>query len=444
MKRFNNIIARQEDYDNLNYYLQNNRTPESIRYKSRFIKKYEGFQKRADGTIIYAPLNLEVIPPNDKQTKLKEIYESDNSLGKGVYALFKYIQSKYIGITRNDVQEFVEFQSNYQLTQPLLAHRTNKPVISKYPNQLWALDLIDMQPFMSSNYGNRYIMNVVDIFSRKMWLAKLKNKGAVDTAQAFEEICERAGITPNYLLSDNGTEWKGEFATFCDENEITQRFTRSYSPQANGVVERANREIRKIIKAIMLQSNRFIWYNKLGAVETNRNDAYHSAIKGVPNQVWVMNKTKLTLRDLPESTVSENPRLRARVAIAKKALKAIRKFKEEDNYKVGDEVRLKMSSIFANVRKLVKDKDDKNLVVTYTPDVFYVSKVIVPRGILERKRYIVNNYEDKPITTAKKNIAQFYGSELLLWDGDENDAPITMEEALKLNKVEPNGNDYIY
>ncbi len=443
MKRFNNIIANQNDYDQLLYFLQTKALPPDVKSKYRFLKKFDGFKKQGD-KIIYEPLNLEVVNPQNKQQKLEEIFNEDkNSLGKGIYAMFKYIQSKYIGITREDVQQFMQFTSNYQLTQPLEAHRTNKPVISKFPNQLWAIDLIDLQPYMSNNYDNRYIMNVVDIFSRKIWLAKLKNKSAEDTRQQFEEICDRAGITPYYLLSDNGTEWKAEFQTFCQDNQIIQRFTRSYSPQANGVVERANKEIRKIVKAIMLDSNRFIWYNKLETIENNRNDAYHSSIKDVPNKVWVPNKRKLTLRDLPETMLQDQPQLRARVNIVKKALKAIKKFKEQDNFEVGDVVRVKMSSIFANVRSLIKSQNEKQLVVTYTPDTFHIIKVIVPKGILERKRYILHNSEEEPITTKNKNIVQFYGSELLLWDG-ENDTPITMERALKLNGVDPNANDYIY
>lgn len=442
MKRFNNIIANQNDYDLLKAYLDTKQVPSEVRYKSRFINKYEGFIK-LNNKIIYEPFNLEVVPPDKKLTKLKEIYDNDkNILGKGAYNLFKYIQSKYIGITRNDVQQFIEMQSDFQMTQPA-SHRVNKPIVSKFPNQLWAIDLIDLQPYMSSNYNWRYIMTVVDIFSRKIWLGKLKYKEAVDTAAEFERICNRATIQPNYLISDNGKEWLGEFKLFCEDNEIVQRFTRSYSPQANGIVERANKEVRKIIKAFILQNQNFRWYKSLAQIEENKNSAYHSAIKGIPNDVWINNKDKLTLRDLPETIVKDNPRLLARVSIVKKTLKQIRKFKDQDNFKVGDVVRVKMSSIFANVRKLVKSGDGKNLVVTYTPDTYRVSKVIIPKGVLERKRYILENYDDRPVTTKNNNIVQFYGSELLLWNG-ENDAPITMERALQLNGVEPNQNDYLY
>lgn len=443
MKRFNNIIANQNDFDQLQYYLETNTIPSEIKYKSRFLKKFEGFELTRDNKILYAPLDLEVVAPNEKQKKLEELYNNDNNiLGKGAYNLFKYIQSKYIGITRNDVQQFIELQSNYQMIQPA-NHRVNKPIVSKFPNQLWAIDLIDLQPYMSSNYKARYIMTVVDIFSRKIWLGKLKKKEAVEARNAFEEICNRATVKPNYLISDNGNEWLGEFREFCQDEDIQQRFTRSYSPQANGIVERANREVRKILKAFVMKNNNFKWYNLLTAIEDNKNNSYHSSIKGIPNEVWINNKKKLTLRDLPESIVKDNPRLLARVSIVKKVFKQIRKFKDQDNFEVGDLVRVKMSSIFANVRRLVKSGDNKKLVVTYTPDTFRVSKVIIPKGVLERKRYVLENSDDKPVTTKKNNVVQFYGSELLLWDG-ENDASIDMERALKLNGVERNANDFLY
>lgn len=442
MKRFNNIVASQEDYNQLKSYLDNNQVPANIKSKSRFKTKYEGFIKQND-KIIYEPLGLEVIEPDNKQEKLEEIYKNDkNSLGKGAYSLYKYIQSRYIGLTRKEVQEFITFQSDYQMGQQI-QHRVNKPIVSKYPNQLWAIDLIDLDAYKKTNKQYRYIMNVVDIFSRKIWLAKLKTKAGWETRNAFQSICERAGVTPNSLISDNGKEWLGLFKTFCEDNEIQQRFTRSYSPQANGIVERANKDIRKILRAFMVQNEKVLWTNLLNTIEENKNEGYHSSIKGIPNQVWTPTKEKLTLRDLPETIVRDNPKLMARVSIVKKTLRQIRKFREQDDFEEGDLVRVKMSSIFANVRRLVKGNESKKLVVTYTPDTFRIYRVIVPHGILERKRYMLENGDGEPIRTKKNNAVQFHGSELLLWDG-ENDVDITMEKALRLNGVETNQNDFLY
>ena len=56
---------------------------------------------------------------------------------------------------------------------------------------------------------------------------------------------------------------------------------------------------------------------------------------------------------------------------------------------------------------------------------------------------MIENSDDEPVRTKNNNAVQFYGSELLLWDG-ENDSELTMAKALKLNGVEPNQNDYLY
>lgn len=443
MRRFNNIIANQTDYEQLKYYLENNTPPPDVKSKTRFIRKYEGFTKQGN-KIIYQPFNLEVIPFEEKENKLRELFENDdNIVGKGIYGLFKYLQSKYIGFTRNDIQEFMESKnSNYQMRQPL-TNRINKPIVSKFPNQLWACDLIDMDAFVSNNNRWRYILNVVDIFSRKVWLAKLKRKEAIDVRNEFENICNRAGIKPDYLISDNGKEWLGEFKLFCQDNDIQQRFTRSYSPQANGVVERSNKEIRKIIKSYLIENNDLKWYNILNEIEENKNSSYHSSTKNIPDNIWVANKDRLSNRNLP-ATVTDNLRLKARLNIVKKALKEIKKFKEKDNFEVGDIVRVKMSSIFTNVRKALKAKDSKNIVITYTPELFRIRKVIIPKGVLERKRYILENEDEKPLTTKNNNVVQFYASELLLWDGGNNDTEITMDRALQLNKVDRNENDVVY
>jgi len=442
MKRFNNIIANQNDYEQLKYYLENNTPPPEIKYKSRFRTKYEGFTKQGN-KILYQPLNLEVVEFDEKENKLKELFNTDdNVVGKGIYGLFKYLQSKYIGFTRNDIQAFMEANSNYQMRQPLSSGRINKPIVSKFPNQLWACDLIDMEAFSTNNYKWRYILNVVDIFSRKLWIAKLKRKEAIDVKNAFEDICNRAGVKCDFLINDNGGEFLGEFKEFCQANDIKQRFTRSYSPQANGVVERANKDIRKIIKSYLIENNNLRWYNILNIIEENKNSSYHTAIKNIPNNVWVANKNKIAQRNLPE-TFAVTPQLKARINIVKKALKQIKQFKETDNFQVDDVVRVKMSSIFANVRRAVKAKDSKNIVITYTPELFRINKVIVPKGVLERKRYTLEN-EDGRLLTKNDTVVQFYASELLLWDGGNNDTEITMDRALQLNKVERNQNDIVY
>jgi hypothetical protein len=145
---------------------------------------------------------------------------------------------------------------------------------------------------------------------------------------------------------------------------------------------------------------------------------------------------------LPESVAKENPKLLARVNIAKKALKTIKKYKQIDNYEVGDQVRVKMSAIFNNIRKLLKEGNSKQIVVSYTPEVFTVNKVIQKNGVLERNKYLIENSDGNLLTKANGKNKYFYASDLLPFN-DGEPSNITMTQALKLNKVETNENDAV-
>lgn len=95
-------------------------------------------------------------------------------------------------------------------------------------------------------------MTVVDIFSRFTWLEKLKTRDAAAVGEAFRQKTVRAGVSPDSLMSDNGGEFGGEFDDVLKELDVKHRRVRSHTPQANGIVERRNAEVRKVVRSIML------------------------------------------------------------------------------------------------------------------------------------------------------------------------------------------------
>ena len=420
-----------------------NEIKELIRNGKQLPKKYREFQLNSDDDLVYVPLNLIVIPKAEVEQELTKLYRDDvNMLAKGVKSVYKYITSKYINITRNEVAEFLSRQKDFQLTRNI-RKVVNKPIIEKKPNNRWQVDCIDMEKYLKNNDNRRYIFNCVDIFSRKIWLRALNNLEAKTTANAISNIIAEAGVKPNIIQCDNGVEFQGDFKKYLEENDITQIFNNPYTPNENAIVERSNQEVRKIIRTLMLADNSLRWYDKLDQVEEHRNNAYNESIKAYPNQVWSPDKDKVSPRTLPESVAKENPKLLARVNIAKKALKTIKKYKQIDNYEVGDQVRIKMSAIFNNIRKLLKEGNSKQIVVSYTPEVFTVNKVIQKSGVLERNKYLIENNEGNILTKANGKNKYFYASDLLSFN-DGEPSNITMKQALKLNKVETNENDAVY
>lgn len=441
MRTLNNLFYKEDTLPEFRSYLENKNAYKNEEYKNKFKQPPFTKFKLINGLIVHVPTKMVVIENDEQKEKaLNELFDDSNTWGKGMVQFYKYVATKFINITREDIYNYLQTKGFFQMTQNI-KKRTNKPIVAKYNNQTWAIDLIDLNEHVKANKGWRYIMTIVDIFSRKVWLKKLKQKEANETKDALEQLINELGIKPKYVMQDNGTEWLGEFEIYCKENNIKQLFTRSYSPEANGVVERMNKEIRKIIRAFFVRNYNTIWHSILDKVQDNKNQTYNQSVKGKPDDIWTPTYELTTKGVLPDRDF----KFKARKSLLDKAEAKIKKFKEEDNLQEGELVRVKMSSIFANIRRLVKEGNTKQIIVTYTPEIFIVSKVVkVRNNLLERNKYVLENADGKILK--KNGVTQmFYASELLRFKGeDASDVDISMEMALKLNNVETNKNDVDY
>ena len=62
-------------------------------------------------------------------------------------------------------------------------------------DEIWAAHLIDMQTFSKQNKGIKYLLTVIDVFSKFVWINRLKRKTGQEVANAFSRISKerRAG-----------------------------------------------------------------------------------------------------------------------------------------------------------------------------------------------------------------------------------------------------------
>jgi len=105
-----------------------------IRDRKPLPKQYQDFKLNGEDDLVHVPLNLVVIPKADINDQLSKLYKEDvNMLAKGVKNVYKYIISRYINITRNEVEEFLLKQNDYQLSSNI-NKVVNKPIVEKYPN----------------------------------------------------------------------------------------------------------------------------------------------------------------------------------------------------------------------------------------------------------------------------------------------------------------------
>ena len=97
-----------------------------------------------------------------------------------------------------------------QLTKELLRPKRNRfprrSVYVKNVDEIWTADLMDVHRFARVNRGYKYILVVLDVFSRFAWARPLKTKTGVEVADAFLDIFH-AGSIPTKLWTDRGTEF---------------------------------------------------------------------------------------------------------------------------------------------------------------------------------------------------------------------------------------------
>ena len=121
-------------------------------------------------------------------------------------------------------------------------------IATSRPLELLHVDLMGPTR-MESLAGKRYIMVVVDDFSRYSWVEFLR-----ETSEAYgkmEKLCKRLqnekGVPIIKIRSDRWKEFENvKFETFCNEHGIKKEFLALKTPQQNGVVERKNRVCERL------------------------------------------------------------------------------------------------------------------------------------------------------------------------------------------------------
>ena len=162
------------------------------------------------------------------------------------------------------------------------------------PLQLVHADLCGPFPVISRNGANYFIV-IVDDYSRFVWLAAMASKSqALDRFKEYQAWAEAAhsarGLRISRLRTDGGGEFCSRaFDTYCTGRGISHELTAAYTPQQNGVAERANQTIVEGARTLLQQSglpNSF-WPDAASTVAYVRNRCPTSShSKATPFERW--------------------------------------------------------------------------------------------------------------------------------------------------------------
>ena len=98
---------------------------------------------------------------------------------------------------------------------------TNKTNVY-YIEDIWSLDILDLKDYgPKNNRGYRYVLVIIDNFSKYGWTIPLKNKNAQTIRDSFENILIKSKRKPNLIETDCGKEFYNNiFQDFLIKNNI--------------------------------------------------------------------------------------------------------------------------------------------------------------------------------------------------------------------------------
>ena len=105
---------------------------------------------------------------------------------------------------------------NENISNKQLAEELHKPIIRKFNKRkvhspfidnIWGVDLPDMQLRSKLNKGFRFLLYVINIYSKYPWVIPLKDKKGVTIINAFQKILDELKCKPNKICYDKGSEF---------------------------------------------------------------------------------------------------------------------------------------------------------------------------------------------------------------------------------------------
>lgn len=119
------------------------------------------------------------------------------------------------------------------------------------PNSRFRHIHVDIVGPLPPSNGNRYLLTIVDRFSRWPEAIPLENMTAHSVAKAFYETwIARFGV-PETITTEQGRQFESELFRELSEAMGSEHIrTTAYHPQANGLVERFHRSLKAAIMAV--------------------------------------------------------------------------------------------------------------------------------------------------------------------------------------------------
>ena len=124
--------------------------------------------------------------------------------------VYKFFDKKFAGRGAKHVNTKLIPQNQQladKLHKPIIRKFEKRKLYSAFKDNIWAEDLADMQLLSKYDKGIRFLLCVIDIFSKYAWVLPLKDKKGISIVKTFQSILKQSNRKTNKIWVDKDSEF---------------------------------------------------------------------------------------------------------------------------------------------------------------------------------------------------------------------------------------------
>jgi len=202
---------------------------------------------------------------------------------------------------------------------------------------------------------NKYILNIVDHFSKYLVSYLIQNKTGKEIIKKIEDCIKNIG-RPKQILSDNGSEFISKnVKNLLEKNKINFIHGKPYNPHSQGTIQRVHRTVRNaLICKYLGNPKNFILYNSLKDVVDTINHTIHYTTRFTPVEVFFFDDKNL-FNTVRENTLKSSKNYYSTEYIFKKNDNILlynnfeSKYNKKDKHFILEKTRMKNKNVLYNI-----------------------------------------------------------------------------------------------
>ena len=183
-----------------------------------------------------------------------------------------------------------------ELHKPIKRKFKKRRVLINGIDRIWAADLVDMQVFTKFNRGVKYLLAVIDVFSKYGWLIPLKDKTGKSVASALKTIFKER--KPEKMWVDKGKEFYNK-----DVKDLIKLYS-TENEEKSSVVERWIRTMKEKMWKYFSVNSTNNCINQLPDLVKEYNNTRHSSVKMTPVKTSKKEKTDVGFGEISTPNIS--------------------------------------------------------------------------------------------------------------------------------------------